>query len=148
VKNKKGFTLFELLVSISIIGIMTALVVIYYSAAQKKTRDIRRIADIKAIQTAAEQFYTQNNYKYPNVLPPWIGGLGQTILAVYPTDPKDGHQYGYWQSSNLSSYCSCATLENASMGNASGGGARGATDVSCPIGTGVIGAYYCVRNQQ
>ena len=45
--KNKGFTLFELLVSISIIALLTALATISFSSAQKKARDSKRIQDME-----------------------------------------------------------------------------------------------------
>ena len=59
-KKRKGFTLFELLVSISIIAILTALATVSYSIAQKKARDARRTQDMDAIRKAQELYYSQN----------------------------------------------------------------------------------------
>jgi general secretion pathway protein G len=71
-KNKKamlagrqGFTLVELLISISIIAILSVVLTVSFSNAQKSSRDQRRIEDLKAIQNAAEQYYLLNGNKYP-----------------------------------------------------------------------------------
>lgn len=139
-KKNKGFTLFELLVSISIIGILTALASVAFSGAQKKARDARRIEDLKLVQTAAEQYYSQNNYAYPNSsATPWTGG-GQNILDVFPRDPKTGSVYNYTYTAATNSYCLCTSIvmENATNAN---------SDASCNFAA-VNKTYYCVRNQQ
>lgn len=138
--GRQGFTLFELLVSISIIGILVALVSSSYSAAQKKARDSRRMQDMKSVQSAAEQYYAQNNYSYPGTTAPWTVG-GQTILEVFPNDPKGGGGYAV-RSIGATGYCFCANLENKT-GNAK------STDASCVFtGIGGTGDSYCVKNQQ
>lgn len=55
--NKKGFTLIELLVVIAIIGMLSTLAVVALNSARAKSRDARRVADIKQIQTALEMYY-------------------------------------------------------------------------------------------
>ena len=54
--NKKGFTLIELLVVIAIIGLLSTLAVVALNNARTKSRDARRMSDIKQIQTALELF--------------------------------------------------------------------------------------------
>ncbi len=140
--KERGFTLFELLVSISIIAILTALVSLSYSSAQKKARDVRRIKDMQSIQTAAEQFYALSNYLYPagtGAPANWTVN-GEVILQVFPTDPKGVGWTAYVSSfTPASSYCVCAAVENTSNGNSN------LTDCSAFAATG---AYYCVKNQQ
>ncbi len=64
-KNKKpGFTLIELLVVIAIIGILATLAVVSLQQARKNARDVKRVADIKQIQTALELYFNDQGY-YP-----------------------------------------------------------------------------------
>lgn len=138
--NKKGFTLFELLISISIIGILTALAVVSFSSAQRKARDSKRIQDLKAIQTAAEQFYSLNSYVYPVDTAPTTW---KSVLQSFPLDPKiDAGWSGYVYNGGVgSSYCACASVESNRNGNA--------TDNACStINLGGTGPYFCVKNQQ
>ena len=143
--NKNGFTLFELLVSISIIAIMTALASVAFSGAQKKARDSRRVQDLKLIQVAAEQYYSQNTYTYPTTYTAgtaWTpSGSTTAILESFPTDPKNVTPYVYGCSPasacTPTGYCLCVGVENTSNGNSSG---------NCTFTTG--GAYFCVKNQQ
>lgn len=140
--KKNGFTLFELLVSISIIAILTAMVSVSYSVAQKKARDARRAQDLEMIQKAAEQYYSLNNYLYPvsslyDAGDVWTVG-DQTILENFPSDPKSG---SYTKGgSNTTGYCICADLE----------GDRGnSANASCSFaGVGGTGSYFCVKSQQ
>lgn len=138
-KQKNGFTLFELLVTISIIGILIALISISFSEAQKKARDARRMEDIKTVSTAAEQFYALSvGYTYPtSTATPWLSGSGSTILQNFPRDPKSGLLYDY--SIAGGAYCVCATMENNMNGNS--------TNTACAF-TGGTGPVFCARGQQ
>jgi len=131
---KKGFTLFELLVSISIIAILVAIASMSYSTASKKARDSRRIEDISAIQKAAEQYYSQNNYSYPPTTGAFITG---GVMQLWPTDPKGvgGTPYVY---NIATTYCACAAVENTQLGNSSAN--------NCVFAAS--GAYFCAKSQQ
>ncbi len=61
---QKGFTLIELLVVIAIIGILSAVVLVSLNSARAKSRDARRLADVRQIMTALELYYNDNN-AYP-----------------------------------------------------------------------------------
>jgi type II secretion system protein G len=63
-KNKKGFTLIELLVVIAIIGLLATLSVVALNNARQKSRDAKRVSDIKQLQTALELYFVDNN-SYP-----------------------------------------------------------------------------------
>jgi general secretion pathway protein G len=63
-KIRKGFTLIELLVVIAIIGILSTLAVVALQNARLKSRDAKRVSDIKQIQTAMELYFAEAN-SYP-----------------------------------------------------------------------------------
>src|SRR3989344_3946521 len=54
---KFGFTLIELLVVIAIIGVLASIVLASLNAARKKSRDARRISDVKQIQLGLELYF-------------------------------------------------------------------------------------------
>lgn len=55
--NQKGFTLIELLVVIAIIGLLASVVLLSLNSARSKSRDAKRISDVKAITTALELYF-------------------------------------------------------------------------------------------
>ena len=63
--STRGFTLIELLVVIAIIGILASIVLASLTTARKKSRDARRIADVKQIQLALELYFDANASQYP-----------------------------------------------------------------------------------
>lgn len=71
---KKGFTLIELLVVIAIIALLSTLSVVALNSARVKSRDARRLSDIKQIRTALEMYFDENNF-YPTS----SGHLGLTF---------------------------------------------------------------------
>jgi type II secretion system protein G len=55
--SKRGFTLIELVVVISILAILSGVLVPRVTNHMKSARDARRLADIKTIRNAVEQYY-------------------------------------------------------------------------------------------
>jgi len=81
--KQKGFTLLELLVVIGIIGLLASIIVVNLTGARKRARDTKRVADIRNIQTANEDYYGKNG-KYPAKISDLVTG-GQ--IPMWPQDP-------------------------------------------------------------
>ena len=62
--KNKAFTLVELLFVISIIGLMGAIFFVSVNRVAARTRDLKRMQDLKTIQKALEQYYVDHGY-YP-----------------------------------------------------------------------------------
>lgn len=108
--KKGGFTLIELLVVIAIIGLLSTIVMVSLNRTRAKSRDARRMEDLKQMQLALEMYYDSNN-SYPNrhaFTTSAADGCGsnwcllETDLAPYiaklPRDPKglqDDYRYYY-----------------------------------------------------
>jgi prepilin-type N-terminal cleavage/methylation domain-containing protein len=134
-----GFTLLELLVVISIIGILVAIGASSFSVAQKQGRDARRRGDMKAIQNAMEQSFATNA---TNVYPSGCSnGVSITIGSTTVKDPG-GVTYECSRSTDEKNYCACATMDNAG-GNAASCSC-GAAGCSITGGT----SKFCVTNLQ
>jgi len=137
-KRTLGFTLFELLVVISIIGILLSLVAVSYSNAQVKARDSRAKQDIKAMSDAFEQYYAANDtYAACATM-----SVGTWAGSWPPLDPRGRAQgeanYAYSLTCAVDSYIICADLEQDRGGNASDTTPTWAND----------GNYFCLVNQQ
>lgn len=139
---KKGFTLMELLIVIALIGILVTMGVASYGTAQVKSRDSRRKTDMKVIQNAFEQYYSENNGDYPP--DEAIKTDGTYFPGGFPKDPKPAPYAAYSWSPVATgvSYCACASLETLNSGNADTNacGSMANCSVNCN--------FYCVRNLQ
>jgi len=146
--GRQGFTLLELLVVISIIGILMAIGSVSFSTAQKKGRDSRRMGDMKAIQKALEECYALDN-RYPSTSGVVSGSAlscavsTASVMNQVPDDPKPDEDYTYTVDANPATiYCLCAELENTGAGNASDVGSGGSCNYAADDD------YFCVSNQQ
>ena len=107
--RNRGFTLIELLVVIAIIGILSSVVLASLNSARQKSRDARRIGDIKQLQLALEMYYDSNN-GYPSTASS-TDALVPDYIPVKPTDPQGG-DYDY-AADGTTNYVLRATLESA-----------------------------------
>ncbi len=64
-RNRKGFTLIEILVVVAIVAVLSAIVVVGLGPARRQGRDARRITDIKQVQAALELYYNRYGH-YPD----------------------------------------------------------------------------------
>lgn len=131
-KIKKGFTLIEMLVVVSLIGILTTLVVANLNSARQRARDTQRKSDLRSIETALRLYY-QDCQAFPdNSSGGEINGCGtcstgttcawgeeftvgsNTYISALPKDPLAGQAYKYQVSADRESYTLDACLENKS----------------------------------
>jgi len=102
-KYKRGFTIVELLVVVSIISLLASVVLGSLTTARMKGRDARRMEDIHQIQLALSLYYSDNGHYpsggwYYSCNGTWSGL--QAILAPYisslPVDPVNTSCNGPW----------------------------------------------------
>lgn len=152
----RGFTLVELLVTITVISILAVIVYANVGKANPKARDVERQADLRNLQSAIEQ-YKQKNGEYPamgcgpdaNGLSDegdcpngsYITGLAPEFITVLPKDPRRGSAagYGYVTNSMGSSYkiIAVGTVESETVTNAHSMKSCDTTDIcngTCGIG--------------
>lgn len=129
----KGFTLIELMVTVTLIMVIAALGLSTYSGAQLRARNTKRIGDMKAVQAAFEQYFAINRAYSAN-----CATMTSASNMAQPTETKTGHT-AYVYSCTTTSYYVRATMEGT------GGNSDSAT---CAGNLASTGAYYCVVNQQ
>jgi prepilin-type N-terminal cleavage/methylation domain-containing protein len=88
---KKGFTLVELLVVISIIATLTAILLPNFMGARERARDAQKIQDAYAIKNALRMYYNDNQ-AYPIPV-----GTGNTIAIPTSYMAPSGLGYTYSQ---------------------------------------------------
>ncbi len=135
--KNKGFTLIELIITVTIISILAVSGLGSYRSAQKRARDAKRVQDMRTIQTSAEQYYVMSEGDYPADTndSSWTINGNRTL----DTFPIDSLGIGYSYTTFTDGYCACALVEDTKVSNAS-------DSTNCNIGT--PGTYYCVRNRQ
>lgn len=155
-QNEKGFTLIELLVVIAIIGLLSTLAVVSLNNARSKSRDARRVADVKQMQTALELYFNDvGNYPAPPAAlacGPVLGDTGSCCISftsgiaspcagtVYmksiPLDPDNTAHYSYSQLAT-DTYSLVYTLDGPT------GGIPAATHCATPAGIWDDGGLTC-----
>jgi type II secretion system protein G len=138
---QRAFTLIEMLVVISIIGILATLIAANLNSARSRARDAERKSDLKNIETALRLYYNDNNeYPVANTLPwgaKWNVGniVYMQMLPIDPLSPNQTYQYkigtptdGY---TSVDDFTLVACLENASDPS----GVTPPSGFSCPVGS-------------
>jgi prepilin-type N-terminal cleavage/methylation domain-containing protein len=127
-KYKRGFTLIELVIVVSVIAVLSGVSIFAMREARTSGRDAKRRADLAQIASSLELYKADCNF-YPNTVPavnaPLTGAssFGCTVataatniyIQAMPGDP-DGSAYAYTVapsgcSGNCTRFCIWANLE-------------------------------------
>ncbi|OGK14616.1 hypothetical protein A3C98_00135 [Candidatus Roizmanbacteria bacterium RIFCSPHIGHO2_02_FULL_37_15] len=135
---KKGFTLIEIIVVTTIIGLLFGGAVISYSSLTRSSRDAKRKGDLEQIKAALEMYRSSEpsaNGQYPTYAAADCSNLTSianfsNYLPQIPTDPQSNSNY--FCDSSPSTYTLYSTLELGTY--AACGGSCGVTDCEYAIG--------------
>lgn len=103
-KNKYAFTLIEIIIVISVIGILTTLTIFGINIVRARARDSARVADLNRVKGALLQYFiVEKNYPLCSSANYYIcyGQIADSFNGRYlnplPTDPvnKAPHSYAY-----------------------------------------------------
>jgi len=111
--KQKGFTLLELLIVISILGILASFVLVVFPSAQKRARDARRRSDVKQYQTSLE-VYSGRVGSYPSGSGDMTSKCSALGLsgATCPDDPQALNRYQYQVNAAQTEYVIWTRLED------------------------------------
>jgi prepilin-type N-terminal cleavage/methylation domain-containing protein len=151
IKNKKGFTLIEMLIVITIIAVLASLILVGMGGARAKSRDARRIADLHNIMNALELYYSLEGsylvgtYNSSSAWETFSTDLIDANIGVsrIPQDPLNDATYYYRYEGTVTGYVLGAALEqkdvalNDDIDN-------GDTDYSMECGAGDTDTIYCI----
>ncbi len=137
IKNRKGFTLLELMVVVAIIGILATLAEPEFKTAVLKSKEAALKEDLFNFRNVLDQYYADNG-KYPDTLDDLVT---KGYMRSIPPDPMTGSKttwrLEYYTGDNSDSGSSDSSDSSDSSGS-SGGDSGGIYDVhsgSDKIGT-------------
>ena len=113
-KKQKGFTLIELLIVIAIIGLLSSVVMTSAATARMRSRDAKRLTDMKAVSVAIESYkidMAENAPYNSGWLNSTVSGLAELVnrgyLSKVPVDPKypTGNDNYYYRNIESSYIC-------------------------------------------
>jgi len=155
--QSKGFTLIELLVVIAIIGLLSTLAVVALNSSRQRSRDAKRVSDIRQIQTALELAFSESN-NYPTGTDLVLGGASADVLCnnagtaafqadttgcttiymgLVPSNPTpNGAAYTYTSASNSGTYEITFSLEGATGQLGAGANCANQNGIQADTGSG------------
>ncbi|MGI5827467.1 MAG: type IV pilin protein [Patescibacteria group bacterium] len=146
----RGFTLVELLISVTIVGILATIGSGAYTKSIKRARDGQAKSEVSEIHKALEMYYSING-KYPNTeeFPEELEGndpsyfSGGTVPTSNTSDDDSNYNYHYAYDPTEKSYCLCTHRLEADPGNSE--------DFNCTfVDSGDLDdrPYFCMKSSQ
>lgn len=99
--QRKGFTIIELLVVITVIAILVGIALPRFKGMQDEGNISKAKAELRTLQSAVESYYIHNSNAYPATgaaaLQTALASAVPSIINYVPTDPfsSTGADYGY-----------------------------------------------------
>lgn len=142
--SQKGFTLIEILVAATIIGILSTIGITGFQAVTRNGRDAVRKSDLEQIRSALEIYKSENN-QYPASSACTSPFPDTTYINPFPADPrKPKFQYCYVRSATSTlTYTICAHLENGDPNTDYKANCSDSGDVENNCGTSPSSATNC-----
>lgn len=120
IKIKKGFTLVELMIVITVIAILATIAVVTFTRVQKTARDSKRKEEMHSIVTALQGYYSEKSV-YPisatstAASTALTSALTTNYMSTVPTGPAGASgvntDYMYITNAAGQTFALCATLE-------------------------------------
>lgn len=116
--SNRGFSLIELLVVISIIGVLTAILMSNFIAARDKAKDAQKIQDLTSFKNALRLYYNDHQ-----TYPPTIGSSATSLSGFSAADQAEllknmpgvaGIGYTYYQRNGGDAFNLCVGLDSGS----------------------------------
>jgi prepilin-type N-terminal cleavage/methylation domain-containing protein len=89
---QSGFTLMELLVVISIIGLLGSIVMVQVSTTRRAARDSKRVSSVVTLLNGLDQYYGNNGY-YPPAEIDYPGGFPPGAKWYYRVDDSTANRF-------------------------------------------------------
>jgi prepilin-type N-terminal cleavage/methylation domain-containing protein len=143
-QSKSGFTLIEVLIVISIIGVLSSLTLLGLGTFRASGRDVKRITDLRQITNALELYYAKVG-NYPDALT----GLLKTanpagVIDKVPADPTNVAPNVYSYSTCTGGYVVKAVLEEANE-KILAESYVGAQGDGCTVSCAAASKEYCIK---
>lgn len=116
-QKQAGFSLIELLVVISIFGLLSSVIIVSAKESRLRARDTQRVSNLRQMKTALELYYAEHD-----IYPTSMSEYGATNFSIYPTwndlqtemapfmaslphDPTEPTRYFYYFSGPQATWC-------------------------------------------